>query len=256
MDDTPPLHDDAPLTPAAGSPDPVMPGEPPPVPAAEPPQSATPPRRRGGPLGLVLGSRTRKQVTLAAVAAVALTAVGLALIVPRARTTTIVDPQATQHVTSSDSGAVADGSGNIDVTKSYPRLYSSKLGIDVAILPGDGKTPPVKPIAYQYPKTAPLGQTGNTYLYAHDRPGMFFGLHAAKVGDVLTVATSPTAKLYFQITEIHANVAWNDLQWLQPSTDERLTLQTCNFSGDFDPRYIVVTKPISGAQGQALTGGT
>ncbi|HET9052320.1 MAG TPA: sortase, partial [Candidatus Dormibacteraeota bacterium] len=96
---------------------------------------------------------------------------------------------------------------------------------------------------------------GNTYLYAHDRPGMFLGLHQARVGDVIIVALTQTQKLYFQVTEIHPNVAWNDFEWLRPSKDSRLTLQTCNYSGDFDPRYIVVTQPIPASQGQALTGG-
>ena len=138
--------------------------------------------------------------------------------------------------------------------KAYPRLYSLKLGVDVAIRPGDGRTPPVLPIAFQYPDTAPIGKPGNTYLYAHDRPGMFLGLHRARVGDVLVLATSATDKLYFQVTEIHKDVAWNDLEWLRPTTDVRLTLQTCNLSGDYDPRYIVVTRLIPAGLGAALTG--
>jgi hypothetical protein len=140
--------------------------------------------------------------------------------------------------------------------KGYPRIYSVKLNIDLPIQPGDGGVrPAVQPIAFQYPNTAPVGQPGNTYLYAHDRQGMFLGLHKAVIGDVIIVAVSPTEKLYFQITEIHGNVAWNDLKWLGHTGDTRLTLQTCNFSGDFDPRFIVVSKAIPVDEGRRLTNG-
>ena len=221
-------------------------------PGLSPPPLGSP---RGGPLRRTFfGTRSRTTVTCACLVAVLATAIGFSLMSPKVRQVLIQRPQVVQHVTASPD-TVASGNGNVDVSKAYPRLYSAKLGIDVAILPGDGKTPPVRPIAYQYPNTAPIGQPGNTYLYAHDRPGMFYGLHAAVIGDVITVALDPTQKLYFQVTEIHANVAWNDLQWLHGTRDERLTLQTCNLSGDFDPRYIVVSRPISDAQGRALTGG-
>jgi sortase (surface protein transpeptidase) len=202
----------------------------------------------------LLRTRARKLVA-ATIASAVLVGAGLALIVPSVRSVYQQPAQSVTTVTGSASGTVSSGGADVDLSKAFPRIYSTKLGIDVAIQPGDGKTPPVKPIAYQYPNTAPLGQAGNTYLYSHDRPGMFFGLHSAKVGDVLIVAMTATSKLYFQITEIHGNVAWNDLEWLQPSKDERVTLQTCNYSGDFDPRFVVVTRPIPADQGRALTNG-
>jgi sortase (surface protein transpeptidase) len=212
-----------------------------------------------GALAATLGRRllrTRARKLMAAtIACAALVGAGLALIAPSVRSVYTQPGQSVTTVTGTYSGTVSSGGGGVDVSKAFPRIYSNKLGIDVAIQPGDGKTPPVKPIAYQYPKTAALGQVGNTYLYAHDRPGMFYGLHSAKVGDVLIVAMTPTQKLYYQVTEIHGSVAWNDLEWLQPSKDQRVTLQTCNFSGDFDPRFVVVTRPIPADQGRALTNG-
>ena len=140
------------------------------------------------------------------------------------------------------------------IVKGYPRIYSVKLNIDLAVRPGDGRTPPVAPIAFQYPHTADLGQPGNTYLYAHDRPGMFYGLHNAAIGDILVVALAADRKLYYQVTEIHGQVAWNDVAWLRPSGDNRLTLQTCNFSGDKDPRFIVVSKAVPAEQAKPLVG--
>jgi sortase (surface protein transpeptidase) len=57
---------------------------------------------------------------------------------------------------------------------------------------------------------------------------------------------------YYQITEIHADVRWNDLEWLQPSKDNRITMQTCNYSGDYDPRFVVVAKSIPADLGAHL----
>jgi LPXTG-site transpeptidase (sortase) family protein len=148
--------------------------------------------------------------------------------------------------------AIVGGSNEDTLVKGYPRIYSTKLDIDVAVKPGDGKAPPVQPIAYTYPNTAPLGQVGNTYLYAHDRRGMFLGLHHARVGDVVVVELAQDDKRYYQVTEIHSDVRWNDMEWLQPSQDNRITLQTCNYSGDYDPRFVVVAKQIPADLGAHL----
>jgi Sortase domain len=195
-------------------------------------------------------SRERSVTTVGSVLAMA-AAVGLvALLIPASRPGIAAILRAPGAVI----GAIVGGSSDDSEVKGYPRLYSTHLDIDLAVRPGDGKAPPALPIAYTYPNTAPLGQTGNTYLYAHDRRGMFLGLHHAHVGDVVTIELSPGDKLYYQITEIHANVRWNDLEWLQPSKDNRITLQTCNYSGDFDPRFVVVAKLISPDLGKRLSG--
>ena len=147
------------------------------------------------------------------------------------------------------------GGGGKDGDKGFPRIVSPKLGIDMPIKPGDGGLrPPVTPVAFQFPRSAALGQPGNTYLYAHDRAGMFLGLHKASVGDVVVVELSPTEHLYFQVTEIHGNVPWNDVEWLRTSADTRMTLQTCNYSGDYDPRFVVVTKAVPSAVGRTVAG--
>jgi len=201
---------------------------------------------RRGPL-----FRTRERATYTAGSVVALAAaMGLvALLIPASRPGIAAILRAPGSVIS----AIVGGSSDDTTVKGYPRLYSTTLDIDLAIKPGDGKAPPPLPIAYEYPNTAPLGQAGNTYLYAHDRRGMFLGLHHAKVGDVVIVETAPGTKLYYQITEIHANVRWNDFEWLRPSGDNRITLQTCNYSGDYDPRFVVVAKSIPTDLGARLT---
>ncbi len=194
--------------------------------------------------------RTREAATHTAVGTVAVAAtIGLvALLIPGSRPPLAAIFKAPGAVIS----ALVGGSNEDSTVKGYPRLYSTKLDIDLAVKPGDGKAPPVQPIAFTYPNTAPLGQPGNTYLYAHDRRGMFLGLHHAKVGDVVVVEMSPGDKRYYQITEIHSDVRWNDLEWLRPSSDNRITLQTCNYSGDYDPRFVVVAKLIPADLGARL----
>ncbi|HZS15944.1 MAG TPA: sortase [Candidatus Dormibacteraeota bacterium] len=194
--------------------------------------------------------RTRERAIHTGVGTVAVAAtIGLvALLIPASRPPLAAIFRAPGAVIS----ALVGGSSQDSTVKGYPRIYSTKLDVDLAIKPGDGKAPPVQPIAFIYPNTAPLGQPGNTYLYAHDRRGMFLGLHHAQVGDVLVVEMSPGDKRYYQITEIHADVRWNDLEWLQPSKDNRITLQTCNYSGDYDPRFVVVAKLIPADEGARL----
>jgi LPXTG-site transpeptidase (sortase) family protein len=195
-------------------------------------------------------TRERATTTFWSAVAVATTIALVALLIPASRAPLAAIFRAPGSVISS----IVGGSSEASNIKGYPRIYSTRLDIDLAIRPGDGKAPPPLPIAYEYPNTAPLGQPGNTYLYAHDRHGMFLGLHHAKVGDVVVVEVSAGDKLYYQITEIHANVRWNDLEWLQPSSDNRVTLQTCNYSGDFDPRFVVVAKLIPSDLGAKLAG--
>ena len=196
--------------------------------------------------------RTRERVITTVSSAVAFAAaIGLvALLIPASRPPLAAILQAPGKVFS----ALTGGESSDTTVKGYPRIYSTKLDIDLAIKPGDGKAPPPLPIAYEFPNTAPVGQPGNTYLYAHDRHGMFLGLHHAKVGDVVVVELSQGSKLYYQITEIHSDVRWNDFSWLQPSKDNRITLQTCNYSGDFDPRFVVVAKLVPADVGAKIAG--
>jgi LPXTG-site transpeptidase (sortase) family protein len=206
----------------------------------------------GGRLHRSLFFRTRERQMHTAIGTVGVAAaIGLvALLIPASRPPLA----AILHAPGNVIGAIVGGSSDDQTVKGFPRLYSTRLDIDLAVKQGDGKAPPPMPIAYMYPNTAPLGQTGNTYLYAHDRRGMFLGLHHSKVGDVVVVEMSPGDRRYYQITEIHADVRWNDLEWLQPSKDNRLTLQTCNYSGDYDPRFVVVAKLIAPDLGARLAG--
>jgi hypothetical protein len=51
--------------------------------------------------------------------------------------------------------------------------------------------------------------------------------------------------LKFVVTEVHRRVPPEDTSWIQPSPDERLTLQTSTGPSRDDPRFVVVAAPAS-----------
>jgi LPXTG-site transpeptidase (sortase) family protein len=131
----------------------------------------------------------------------------------------------------------------------YPRIKITRVSIDLLLVKGDGKTPPVKYEAYTYPNADHLLASsndvgGNTYVYAHARTGMFWRLHDLRIGDVVEIDYGGGKSYRYRVSEIHPQVGWKDFAWLQPTTDDRLTLQTCNGWKDDDPRFIVVARRV------------
>lgn len=128
------------------------------------------------------------------------------------------------------------------------RLRVARLGIDLPLLHGDtardtvrGSTP--DGAAFLLPTTAPPGSGGNSYIYAHARPGMFLSLWDIRLGDVVEV-TAPSGEVRrYVVTEIHSRVAPTDVQLTLPTVDERITLQTSTGPRDADPRFVVVAVP-------------
>jgi LPXTG-site transpeptidase (sortase) family protein len=128
------------------------------------------------------------------------------------------------------------------------RIEVPRLGIDLPIAEGDierdvvvQKTP--EHFAFHFPGTAIPGTVGNSYIYAHARTGMFLSLWNARVGDQVSITTPGGVELKFVITEVHPRVPPADTSWLQPSGDERLTLQTSTGPNRDDPRFVVVAAP-------------
>ena len=132
----------------------------------------------------------------------------------------------------------------------YPRIKITRVSIDLLLVKGDGKSnPPVKYEAFTFPEADHLLASGNdgkgnNYVYAHARTGMFWNLHDLHIGDVAEVDYGGGKVYRYRVSEIHPSVNWKDLTWLQPTTDDRLTLQTCNGWKDDDPRFIVVARRI------------
>ena len=131
----------------------------------------------------------------------------------------------------------------------YPRIRISRVKVDLLLVKGDGKTPPVKYEAFTYPNAdhliAQKGTPGNTYVYAHARNGMFWELHDLNPGDTIEIDYGGGNVSKYRVSEIHKNVNWKDFSWLQPTSDDRLTLQTCNGWRDEDPRFIVVAHKVT-----------
>src|SRR5262249_6411691 len=94
--------------------------------------------------------------------------------------------------------------------------------------------------AFHLPGTSIPGEPGNTYLYSHARVGMFLSLWNAKVGDEVFVSTPDGRTLTYVIGEVRAKVPPSDTSVVQPTDDERLTLQTSTGPDPDDPRFVVI----------------
>lgn len=128
------------------------------------------------------------------------------------------------------------------------RIQIPRLGIDLPIAEGDvtrdidlQKTP--EGFAFHLPGTSIPGLGGNTYLYAHARTGMFLTLWKAQPGDQVFISTPDLRVLTYVITEIHPRVAPTDTSWVQPTAEQRLTLQTSTGPNPTDPRFVAIAVP-------------
>ena len=188
-------------------------------------------------------------------AGVLLLAVGIAVIagggLPRAGSVAPVAlPSATPSPTASADSQTASPTP-VPTIRPIPdgyRIELPRLGIDLPIAEGDierdvvvQKTP--ENYAFHFPGTAIPGTVGNSYIYAHARRGMFLTLWNARVGDQVSITTPAGVQLKFVVTEVHPRVPPADTSWLQPSGDERLTLQTSTGPNREDPRFVVIAAP-------------
>jgi LPXTG-site transpeptidase (sortase) family protein len=130
------------------------------------------------------------------------------------------------------------------------RVQVPRLSIDLPIAEGiiqrdveQQQTP--EGWAFHLPGTAIPGQLGNTYIYSHARVGMFLSLWNAKVGDEVTITTPDGKTLAYVVSEIRPRVAPTDISVAQPSSDQRLTLQTSTGPSPSDPRFVVIALPRS-----------
>ena len=121
-------------------------------------------------------------------------------------------------------------------------LEEGDLGRDVPSAAGPGATP--EGAAFHLPGSAVPGQPGNAYIYAHARIGMFLTLWQAKVGDRVEIDTAGGVRLIYAVSEVHPSVSSSDVSWVQPTSDERLTLQTSTGPTPAYPRFVVVAKRI------------
>jgi sortase A len=122
------------------------------------------------------------------------------------------------------------------------RIRIARLGIDLAIVEGDGIDAPIGKAAH-YPGSAWPGGGSNIYIYGHARVGMFLPLWQVRVGDTVELdLLDGTARTYV-VTEILPKVPFDGVQYLQPTPTEQLTLQTSTSYYATAPKFVVITVP-------------
>jgi len=120
-----------------------------------------------------------------------------------------------------------------------------RLGIDLPIVEGDGIDAPMDRAAH-YPGTAwPDGTTGNIYIYGHAQEGMFLTLWQAEPGDEVVLELVDGTNRTYVVTEVLPEVAWDALEYTEPTPTERLTLQTSTSDTMTAPRFVVIAEPTS-----------
>ena len=130
----------------------------------------------------------------------------------------------------------------------FPRIVIPSVHINLDLREGDGSAPPDHVwVAWHYPGSANPGTVGNSYIYAHGHgtpensaPGLFYPIHYMHNCDAVYVYTSSTTAYRYQTVNVNRNWPSRDTRPLNPTGDDRVTLQTCNAYGDNDPKTIVV----------------
>lgn len=147
--------------------------------------------------------------------------------------------------TEAPASAIPQPTAALPSTSAY-RIEIPRLGVNLPVAEGDvprdidqERTP--EDYAFHLPGTSMFG-AGNTYIYAHARPGMFLSLWNARLGD-LVMARTPSGTREYVVAEIHPRVPPTQVSWAGPSADTRLTLQTSTGPNSDDPRFVVIARP-------------
>ena len=138
----------------------------------------------------------------------------------------------------SPSPSTVDGTPGIQAN----RIKIDRLGIDLAIIQGDGIDAPIGKAAH-YPSSAWPGGGSNIYIYGHARTGMFIRLWDARVGDTVQLGLVDGTSRTYVVTKVLPTVPWDAVQYLQPTPTEQLTLQTSTSYYPTAPRFVVIALP-------------
>jgi LPXTG-site transpeptidase (sortase) family protein len=122
------------------------------------------------------------------------------------------------------------------------RIRIDRLGIDLAIVQGDGIDAPIGKAAH-YPSSAWPGGGSNIYIYGHARTGMFIRLWEARVGDTVQLVLVDGTSRTYAVTKVLPTVPWDAVQYLEPTPTEQLTLQTSTSYYPTAPRFVVIAVP-------------
>ena len=122
------------------------------------------------------------------------------------------------------------------------RVRIARLGIDLAVVEGDGIDAPIGKAAH-YPGSAWPGGGSNVYIYGHAREGMFIALWQARAGDTVELDLVNGTSRTYVVTKVLPKVPWDAVRYLQPTPTEQLTLQTSTSYYPTAPRFVVIAVP-------------
>lgn len=122
------------------------------------------------------------------------------------------------------------------------RIRIPRLKIDLPIVEGDGVDAPLDSAAH-YPGTAWPGGGSNIYIYAHARTGLFLSLWDVRQGDEVLLDTVDGRTVTYVVDEIRPKTPWDAVELLEPTDEERLTLQTSTSYTATAPRFVVIALP-------------
>ena len=122
------------------------------------------------------------------------------------------------------------------------RIKIARLGIDLAVVQGDGLEAPIGKAAH-YPGSAWPGGGSNIYIYGHARVGMFLPLWQIRVGDTVELDLVDGTSRTYVVTKILPKVPYDAVTYLAPTPMEQLTLQTSTSYYPTAPRFVVIAVP-------------
>jgi LPXTG-site transpeptidase (sortase) family protein len=122
------------------------------------------------------------------------------------------------------------------------RIVIARLGINLAVVEGDGLDAPIGKAAH-YPGSAWPGGGSNIYIYGHARVGMFLPLWQVRVGDTVELDLVGGTSRTYVVTKILPKVPYDAVTYLAPTPTEQLTLQTSTSYYSTAPRFVVIAVP-------------
>jgi len=141
---------------------------------------------------------------------------------------------------------VLGGESKWGFTQVPQRIVVQKTGIDLPI-----KSAPIQENTWDvYLDAASFGEGssipgvgGNTIIFSHDIPRLFYSLHSLVLGDVIHLTTD-TDLLAYSVKEIHV-VSPEDIHYLDQKYRNQLTLFTCT-GQEYSKRLVIVAQLIPG----------
>jgi LPXTG-site transpeptidase (sortase) family protein len=160
---------------------------------------------------------------------------------PTAATPSGVPPQSVASGSPAPAASIpttADGEPGIQAN----HIKIDRLGIDLAVIQGDGIDAPIGKAAH-FPSSGWPGGGTNIYIYGHARVGMFIRLWDARIGDTVQLGLVDGTTRRYVVTKIVPTVPWDAVEYLAPTPTEQLTLQTSTSYYPTAPRFVVIALP-------------